>query len=291
MSRQVAGPTRRHTKPKTWSPRVPRFKAPDHDLRENDFCVGNAVFGREKARCGNHGFEHLGDNLQPDVMVAPFLSRGTGKFNSATHAAIAFERCGCETLLHATDPHLHRIRNPRRGWLWQRAGDHHFLEPAQIDPLGDHPRFPVMGLRHLLFADAGMSDEPFVLPESALEERFLAATGPGGQNVNKVATAVQIRLDVYGLRLFPSVYARLKTLAGSRWTNEGEIVLTARSFRTQEANRADARRRLTELVQKAHQAPVRRIKTKPSRTAKEKRLTGKAIRGDVKKARGKVSFD
>lgn len=136
-----------------------------------------------------------------------------------------------------------------------------------------------------------MSDEPFVLPESALEERFLAATGPGGQNVNKVATAVQIRLDVYGLRLFPSVYARLKTLAGSRWTNEGEIVLTARSFRTQEANRADARRRLTELVQKAHLAPVRRIKTKPSRTAKEKRLTGKAIRGDVKKARGKVSFD
>ncbi len=136
-----------------------------------------------------------------------------------------------------------------------------------------------------------MSDEPFVLPESALEERFLAATGPGGQNVNKVATAVQIRLDVYGLRLFPSVYARLKTLAGSRWTNEGEIILTARSFRTQEANRADARRRLTELVQKAHLAPVRRIKTKPSRTAKEKRLTGKAIRGDVKKARGKVSFD
>ena len=136
-----------------------------------------------------------------------------------------------------------------------------------------------------------MVDDPFALPESALEERFLAATGPGGQNVNKVATAVQIRLDVYALRLLPAVYARLRTLAGSRWTNEGEIVLTARSYRTQEANRADARRRLTELVEKAHQAPVRRIKTKPSRTAKEKRLTGKAIRGDVKKARGKVSLD
>ena len=131
----------------------------------------------------------------------------------------------------------------------------------------------------------------FVLPEAALEERFLAATGPGGQNVNKVATAVQIRLDVFALRLSPPVYARLKQLAGSRWTNEGEIVLTARSFRTQEANRADARERLLALLAKAHQAPVRRIKTKPSRTAKEKRLVGKAIRGDVKKGRSKVSFD
>jgi ribosome-associated protein len=136
-----------------------------------------------------------------------------------------------------------------------------------------------------------MDEQAFVLPEAALEEKFLAATGPGGQNVNKVATAVQIRLDVYALRLSPPVYARLKLLAGSRWTNEGEIVLTARSFRTQEANRADARERLLALVAKAHQAPVRRIKTKPSRTAKEKRLNGKAIRGDVKKGRGKVSFD
>lgn len=136
-----------------------------------------------------------------------------------------------------------------------------------------------------------MDDRLFVLPEAALEERFLAATGPGGQNVNKVATAVQIRLDVFALRLAPPVYARLKRLAGSRWTKEGEIVLTARSFRTQEANRADARERLATLVAKAHMAPTRRIATKPSRTAKEKRLTGKAIRGDVKKGRGKVSFD
>jgi ribosome-associated protein len=136
-----------------------------------------------------------------------------------------------------------------------------------------------------------MDDILFTLPESALEERFLAATGPGGQNVNKVATAVQIRLDVYSLRLAPHVYTRLKTLAGSRWTNEGEIVLTARSFRTQEGNRSDARARLTALVEKAHHVPARRIKTKPSRTAKEKRLTGKSIRGDVKKARGKVDFD
>ena len=133
--------------------------------------------------------------------------------------------------------------------------------------------------------------EPYLIPEEALEERFLAATGPGGQNVNKVATAVQIRVDVFALRLVPSVYARLKTLAGSKWTNDGEIVLTARSFRTQEANRADARARLAEMIAKAHVAPIRRIKTKPSKAAKEKRLTGKIIRGDVKKGRGKVSFD
>ena len=133
--------------------------------------------------------------------------------------------------------------------------------------------------------------EPYILPEDALEERFLAATGPGGQNVNKVATAVQIRVDVFALRLVPSVYARLKTLAGSKWTNDGEIVLTARSFRTQEANRADARARLAEMIAKAHVAPIRRIKTKPSKAAKEKRLTGKIIRGHVKKGRGKVSFD
>lgn len=136
-----------------------------------------------------------------------------------------------------------------------------------------------------------MSPDDYVIPESALEERFLAATGPGGQNVNKVATAVQMRLDVYALRLLPEVYVRLKALAGSRWTNEGEIVITARSFRTQEANRTDARERLKALIIKAHQAPVRRIKTRPSRSAKEKRLDGKAIRSDVKKGRGKVSFD
>ena len=133
--------------------------------------------------------------------------------------------------------------------------------------------------------------EPYILPEDALEERFLAATGPGGQNVNKVATAVQIRVDVFALRLVASVYARQKVIAGSKWTNDGEIVLTARSFRTQEANRADARARLAEMIAKAHVVPVRRIKTKPSKAAKEKRLTGKIIRGDVKKGRGKVSMD
>jgi ribosome-associated protein len=124
-----------------------------------------------------------------------------------------------------------------------------------------------------------------------LEERFLAATGPGGQNVNKVATAVQLRLDVYALRLSPPVYARLKVLAGSRWTADGEILITARQYRTQDANRTDARERLAELVWKAHQAPRRRVKTKPTRAAKERRLTGKAIRSDVKKGRGRIKDD
>ncbi len=133
--------------------------------------------------------------------------------------------------------------------------------------------------------------EPVALPEHAIEERFLAATGPGGQNVNKVATAVQLRLDVYALGLPPAVFARLKTLAGSRWTSEGEIVVMARSFRTQEANRADARARIAALLERAYRVPERRVKTKPSRAAKERRLTGKAIRSDVKRGRGKVGID
>ena len=129
------------------------------------------------------------------------------------------------------------------------------------------------------------------IPEEAIEEKFLAATGPGGQNVNKVATAVQIRLDVFALRLLPHVYARLKSLAGSRWTQDGEIVLTARSHRTQDANRAEARERLAELVGRAHIVPARRVKTKPSKTAKEKRLGAKSVRGEVKRGRGKVEIE
>ena len=136
-----------------------------------------------------------------------------------------------------------------------------------------------------------MAEDAPPLPEEALEEVFLAGTGPGGQNVNKVATAVQMRLDVYALRLPPAIYLRLKTLAGSRWTNDGEIVILARSHRTREANRADARERLAELIAKAHRVPQRRIKTKPSKSAKEKRMVGKAVRGEVKRGRGKVELD
>ena len=135
------------------------------------------------------------------------------------------------------------------------------------------------------------STEAFVLPEEALEEKFLASTGPGGQNVNKVATACQLRCDVFRLGLAPAVYARLKSLAGSRMTTEGEIVITARTHRTQEANREEARSRLAELIAKAHISPRKRIKTKPSRAAKARRVDEKKGRGAVKQGRGKVKLD
>jgi ribosome-associated protein len=129
------------------------------------------------------------------------------------------------------------------------------------------------------------------VPEEVLSETFLAGTGPGGQNVNKVATACQLRLDVFALRLQTEVYLRLKDLAGSRWTKEGEIVVTARDHRSREANREEARARLAEMLGKAHLRPARRIKTKPGKGAKEKRMVAKAVRSDVKRGRGKVSFD
>ncbi len=134
-------------------------------------------------------------------------------------------------------------------------------------------------------------DQPPALPEDALEERFLAATGPGGQNVNKVATAVQLRLDVYALRLAPEVFARLKALAGSRWAANGAIVVTARRFRTREANRADARARLAALVAQARVRPEHRVKTRPSKAAKAKRVEAKARTGAVKRGRARPSLE
>jgi ribosome-associated protein len=132
---------------------------------------------------------------------------------------------------------------------------------------------------------------PFELPEDALSETFLAATGPGGQNVNKVATACQLRCNIFALGLPPDVYQRLKQLAGSKLTTEGEIVITARSHRSQEANRLDARARLTELIERAFIRPAKRKPTKPSRAAKAKRVDEKKGRGAIKQARSKVTLD
>jgi ribosome-associated protein len=132
---------------------------------------------------------------------------------------------------------------------------------------------------------------PADLPEEALSEKFLAATGPGGQNVNKVATACQLRCDVFKLGLSPEAYARLKTIAGSKMTSGGELIITARRYRTQEANRADARERLAEMITAAHIVQARRRATKPSRSARAKRVDEKKGRSAIKAGRGKVSFD
>jgi ribosome-associated protein len=136
-----------------------------------------------------------------------------------------------------------------------------------------------------------MKPEDVIIPEEALSERFLAATGPGGQNVNKVATACQLRVDLFKLGLTPEAYERLKAIAGSRMTLAGELIITARRFRTQESNREDARRRLAEMIAEAHVVRAKRRPTRPSKAAKARRVDEKKGRSAIKAARGRVRLD
>jgi len=131
------------------------------------------------------------------------------------------------------------------------------------------------------------------IDERELEERFIRASGPGGQNVNKVSTAVELRFDVRRSESLPApVRDRLERLAGRRATDDGVLVIRADRFRTQERNREDARARLAALVREALHVPKKRIATKPSRAAKARRVDSKVKRGGVKKLRqSRPSFD
>lgn len=122
------------------------------------------------------------------------------------------------------------------------------------------------------------------------EEKFIASSGPGGQNVNKVATSVQLRVDVFQIGLPPEAFERLKDIAGSKLTKNGEIVFTANECRTQEQNREAARERLVALLHEALNPPRKRKKSRVNRVGKVKRLKAKKVRGDVKAKRGKVDW-
>ncbi|TVQ36817.1 MAG: aminoacyl-tRNA hydrolase [Wenzhouxiangella sp.] len=133
---------------------------------------------------------------------------------------------------------------------------------------------------------------PWLPPETELEERFILTGGPGGQHVNRTESGVQLRFDAAGSAfLNEAVRQRLLHLAGSRADNQGVITIEARSHRSQYRNRIDARERLAELIERANQRPRKRIATRPSRTAKKKRLDAKRKHGQIKRKRSKPSMD
>ena len=129
------------------------------------------------------------------------------------------------------------------------------------------------------------------LNETELEESFVRSSGPGGQNVNKLSTAAQLRFDTRRIMLPADAEARLNRLAGQRMTKDGVIVIHAQRFRTQERNRADAIDRLLELLREAMTRPIPRRPTKPTFGSKQRRLEGKKRRSDVKSKRGSARLD
>jgi ribosome-associated protein len=129
------------------------------------------------------------------------------------------------------------------------------------------------------------------LDENDLEIGFVRASGPGGQNVNKLSTAAQLRFDTHRIALPDEARARLVRLAGQRMTKDGVIVIHAQRFRTQERNRADAIERLVELLREAMVRPTPRRPTRPTLASKHRRLEGKKHRGDIKARRGSRGFD